>query len=256
MRKLFFVLAGFLFTTSYAQQKGKDYTNILKSKNIYEINAFLIEAHPDDPRRSILKPKVMGMMNEYIQEALPGDPKVRQMQTWLATLKRKSSLKIDFKEFNENLKKQQILKLQKELQAKQNFDFTLSNPQNVYVNSSVDSKNVAVIQDTEAAEFNALMTESADQHKDKTVKLLNSLFDNDPNSKECIIMITNNSDCNIIVRIDGVGDTKYKLPVPAGKENSLVVAKGDYLLTSLVCGSQYASQKTIQKPLMVTLGNN
>ena len=100
------------------------------------------------------------------------------------------------------------------------------------------------------------MTESADQHKDKTVKLLNSLFDNDPNSKECIIMITNNSDCNIIVRIDGVGDTKYKLPVPAGKENSLVVAKGDYLLTSLVCGSQYASQKTIQKPLMVTLGNN
>ena len=93
-------------------------------------------------------------------------------------------------------------------------------------------------------------------YKNKTVKILNSLFDNDPNAKECIVMIENKSDCNIIVRMEGVGITKYRLPVPAHGDNSIVVQKGDYLFTSIVCGAQYASQKTIQKPLMVALGSS
>jgi len=101
-----------------------------------------------------------------------------------------------------------------------------------------------------------LMGENSTEHKNKTVKILNSLFDNDPNAKECIVMIENRSDCNIIVRIEGVGNTKYRLPVPAHGDNSIVVQKGDYLLSSIVCGAQYASQKTIQKPMMVALGSS
>jgi hypothetical protein len=52
-----------------AQTKDKDYSNILKSRNIYELNAFLRDAHPDEPRRSIIKPRVMQLMKEYIQNA-------------------------------------------------------------------------------------------------------------------------------------------------------------------------------------------
>ena len=68
-------------------------------------------------------------------------------------------------------------------------------------------------------------------------------------------MIQNKSDCNMIVRIEGVGNVKYRLAVPAKDENSVVVLKGDYLFTSQVCGAQYASQKTVQKAIMVALNN-
>lgn len=263
MKNLFLLI---LFSSGllFGQSKGKDYRDILKSKNIYEINAFLRDAHPDDPRRSVLKPRVMAMMQEYIQEAEPGDRKVREMQENLARLKRGPSTKISFEEFSANIKQKQILKYQKELQVGQAaIAYTPSSPHNVYVSapSSAGTKSAAaasmpVIADTEASEFNMLMGENPAAHKDKTVKILNSLFDNDPNAKECIVMIENRSDCNIIVRFEGTGNTKYRLPVPAHSDNSLVIPKGDYLLTSLVCGAQYASQKTIQKPLMVALGSS
>ncbi|AYN01185.1 DUF6759 domain-containing protein [Chryseobacterium sp. 3008163] len=261
MKKLFLLFTTLLFVCLSAQKQGKDYSNILKSKSIYEINAFLRDAHPDDPRRSVLKPKVMELMKDYIKNAPPGDQKVRQMQDWLAILKRKASTKITFDEMNAIIKKKQIAKYQKELQVGQSaVAYTPSSPQNVYVATSSTStttkKTTAVIANTEASEFNMLMADNPVEHKNKTVKILNSLFDNDPNAKECIVMIENKSDCNIIVRIEGIGNTKYRLPVPAHGDNSMVIQKGDYLLTSIVCGAQYASQKTIQKPLMVALGSS
>lgn len=260
MKKLLLLFTTLLFVCLSAQKQGKDYSNILKSKSIYEINAFLRDAHPDDPRRSVLKPKVMELMKDYIKNAPPGDQKVRQMQDWLAMLKRKASTKITFDEMNAIIKKKQIAKYQKELQVGQSaVAYTPSSPKNVYVASSSTSttkKTTAVIADTEASEFNMLMADNPVEHKNKTVKILNSLFDNDPNAKECIVMIENKSDCNIIVRIEGIGNTKYRLPVPAHGDNSMVIQKGDYLLTSIVCGAQYASQKTIQKPLMVALGSS
>lgn len=266
MKKLFLFFSAVLFINLSAQSRGKDYSEILKSKSIYEINAFLRDAHPDDPRRSVLKPRVMEMMKEYIKNAQPGDQKVKQMQDWLAMLKRRPSTKISFDEMNAIIKQKQIAKYQKELQVGQSaVVYTPSNPKNVYIASTTSNasststpsvKSAAAIPDTEASEFNMLMGENPVEHKNKTVKILNSLFDNDPNAKECIVMIENKSDCNIIVRMEGVGTTKYRLPVPSHGDNSIVVQKGDYLFTSIVCGAQYASQKTIQKPLMVALGSS
>lgn len=258
MKNILLIFSTIVFVNISAQKKGKDYSDILKSKNIYEINAFLRDAHPDDPRRSVLKPRVMEMMKEYIKNAKPGDTKVRQMQDWLAMLKRRPSTKISFEEFNANIRKKQIAKYQKELQVGQSaVVYTPSNPQNVFIApTAAPTVTAAAIPDTEASEFNMLMAENPVEHKNKTVKILNSLFDNDPNAKECIVMIENKSDCNIIVRIEGIGITKYRLPVPAHGDNSIVVQKGDYLFTSIVCGAQYASQKTIQKPLMVALGSS
>lgn len=258
MKKIFLIFSAIFFVNFSAQKKGKDYSEILKSKNIYEINAFLRDAHPDDPRRSVLKPRVMEMMKDYIKNAKPGDTKVKKMQDWLAMLKRRPSTKISFEEMNANIRKKQIAKYQKELQVGQAaVVYTPSTPQNVYIAPTATSTATPVaIADTEAAEFNMLMGENPVEHKNKTVKILNSLFDNDPNAKECIVMIENKSDCNIIVRMEGVGIIKYRLPVPAHGDNSIVVQKGDYLFTSIVCGAQYASQKTIQKPLMVALGSS
>lgn len=261
MKKLLLLFSAILSIGLSAQARGKDYSEILKSKSIYEINAFLRDAHPDDPRRSVLKPRVMDMMKEYIKNAQPGDQKVRQMQDWLAMLRRRPSTKISFDEMNAIIRQKQIAKYQKELQVGQAaIVYTPSTPQNVYVapaaSTAASAKPAAVIPDTEASEFNMLMAENPVEHKNKTVKILNSLFDNDPNAKECIVMIENKSDCNIIIRIEGIGNTKYRLPVPSHGDNSIVVQKGDYLFTSIVCGAQYASQKTIQKPIIVALGSS
>jgi hypothetical protein len=255
MKKLLLLFSTLLFLSFSAQKKGKDYSNILKSKNIYEINAFLRDAHPDDPRRSVLKPRVMELMRTYIKDALPSDQKVKDMQEMLAMLKRRPSTKITFDEMNAIIKQKQIAKYKAELAAKQSaVIYTPSNTQNAIVVNTGSS--TAAIPDAEAEEFNMLMTVSPVEHKNNTVKILNSLFDNDPTSKECIVLIENKSDCNIIVRMEGIGTTKYRLAVPAHNESSVVIQKGDYLFTSIVCGSQYASQKTIRKPLMVALGSS
>ncbi len=252
MKKVLLLLCCMFFVAMSSQKKGKDYSNILKSKNIYEINAFLRDAHPDDPRRSVLKPRVMEMMKEYIKNAHPADQKVKDMQEMLAMLRRRPSTKITFDEMNTIIKQKQIAKYKAELAAKQSTTvYTPSTAQNTYV---VNTTANTAIPNAEAEEFNMLMAVSPVEHKNRTVKILNSLFDNDPNAKECIVLIQNKSDCNIIVRIEGVGTTKYRLAVPAQGEGSIVIEKGQYLFTSLVCGAQYASQKTIERPIMVALG--
>lgn len=103
----------------------------------------------------------------------------------------------------------------------------------------------------EAEEYNRLTAETAAAHKDKTVKLLNAMFDQDPNSKEAILMVQNQSDCNMIVRIQG--DKNYNLTVPAHGENSIVLKKASYQLKSNVCDAQYASTKDLRKGMVVTL---
>lgn len=264
MKKCILFLFLLVSCFSFAQKKTKDYSNILRSTNIYEINAFLRDAHPDDPKRSVLKPKVMKMMKEYIREAKEGDQKVKQMQEMLALLRSRPSTKISFDEMNAIIKRKQIQKMQAELarMGKINtqqatpiapFGYTYKASPSTYQEPSTGAPTAFV--NTEEDEFKMLMQVNPVEHKNKTVQLLNSLFDNDPNAKDVIVMIENKSDCNIIVRMEGRGTSNFRLAIPMHTENSIVIPKGDYLFTSLVCGAQYASQKTVQKALMVALGN-
>ncbi|MGC4130508.1 MAG: hypothetical protein QM564_13370 [Bergeyella sp.] len=246
----------------------KDYKNIMNSKNIYEINAFLRDAHPDDPRRSILKPRVMEMIKDYINKAHPADQRIKEMQEMLATLKRKPSTKISFDEMNEIIRQKQIAYYKAEMekanrsiaagkgsQANQSAAAGQTAGGNIGKIAPANTGMAAGYANPEADEFQMLMNVSPIEHKQKTAKILTSLFDNDPMSKECIVMVRNDSDCDIIMRMEGTGTNNFRLAIPAKKENSIVIPKGDYLFTSLVCGAQYASQKTIQKALMVALNN-
>lgn len=264
MRMLLVVLGLFGCLILSAQSRKKDYKGIMKSTNIYEINAFLRDAHPDDPRRNVLKPRVMEMMEEYIKNAFPFDQRVPQMQEMLAMLKQRPSTKITFEEFTAKIREKKIAKIREDLAVVSKM--TDEEAKNTYKQYTEGNSGKAAMEaaamagisnyvNTEEDEFNKLISLSPVEHKNKTVKILNSLFDNDPSSKEVIVMVENKSDCNIIVRMEGAGNKNYKLPVPSKKENSMVIEKGSYLFTSLVCGAQYASQKNIQKALMVSLGN-
>ena len=103
----------------------------------------------------------------------------------------------------------------------------------------------------ESEEFRKLLVENSTNHQDKTVKILNQLFNNDVSNKEAILLLQNNSDCNMIVRLQG--KDFYNLAVPAHGENSIVLKKGEYVLKSNVCDIQYSSVKRIEKSTLVIL---
>lgn len=252
IQRIFFILLMFFsFTHLSAQKKGKDFSKIMHSKSIYEIDAYLRVAHPDDPKRSILKPRLIEMLKEYIKTAHPADSRVAEFQQKIVLLKTKSSTRISYEEMSEIIKQKQIAKYQAELEAEtkgHNGGVTQATQMEVFANS-------ATLNTSEQEEFKILMTQTSAEHRNRTVNILNSLFDNDPNSKESIVMIENKSDCNMIVRIEGVGSANYRLAVPSRAENSIVVPKGNYMFSSNVCGAQYASQKSVQKAIMVSLNN-
>lgn len=105
----------------------------------------------------------------------------------------------------------------------------------------------------EAEEFKRLIAENSTEHKEKTVKLLNTMFNEDINSNEAILLFKNNSDCNIVLRIQG--KEFYNMAVPAHAENFIVIKKDSYTLSSNVCDIKYTSQKDIKKNIFVILGN-
>jgi hypothetical protein len=57
----------------------------------------------------------------------------------------------------------------------------------------------------------------ADANTERTVNLLNNLFSTDRNKSEVFVMIKNNSNCNLIVKVDG--KTFFNLDVPKKGDN-------------------------------------
>ncbi len=79
------------------------------------------------------------------------------------------------------------------------------------------------------------------------------MLNEDITKKESILLFKNNSDCNIVLRIEG--KDYYNLAVPARGENFIIVNKGSYTLTSNVCDMKYFSQKDIKRSIFVTINN-
>lgn len=91
----------------------------------------------------------------------------------------------------------------------------------------------------------------ASEQNKKTAAMLTHLFNNDPMDKEAYINIKNRSKCNLIVKING--KKYYNLDVPAKGQNFLLVEKGEYILTTMVCDAKYSSLKKINKDIEIEL---
>ncbi|WP_250255580.1 DUF6759 domain-containing protein [Chryseobacterium sp. Marseille-Q3244] len=105
----------------------------------------------------------------------------------------------------------------------------------------------------EAEEFRRLIAETSTEHREKTEQLLNTMLNEDITKKESILLFKNNSDCNIVLRIEG--NDYYNLAVPAHGENFIIINKGSYTLNSNVCDMKYFSQKDIKRSIFVTIDN-
>lgn len=199
MKKKNLTILFFTFLIPNFTQAQKSSKDILKSTNIKEIEEYLKNAHPDDPKRTVLKPKLIALKNsEWTKGALTARP----MET-----------------------RPVIADIPKSAMRNPNSD--------------------------DAEEFKKLITETSSQHKEKTVKVLNAMFNEDINRNEAILLFKNNSDCNIVLRIEG--KEFYNLAVPARAENFIVLKKDSYTLNSNICDMKYSSQKDIKKSIFVTV---
>lgn len=176
-------------------------------------------------KKDILKSQNIGEIEHFLKTAHPEDPRRIVLKPKLAALK--------------NSKWTEGAKTAKPMAARP----LITDIPNVVINIPASA---------EAEEFKSLMMETSDAHKAKTVKLLNTLFDQDINRKEAIVLIQNNSDCNLILRFQGEKDF-YNIAVPTKGENTLVLNKGTYQLTSNVCDVKYTSTKNISQNQMITL---
>ena len=171
----------------------------------------------------ILRSTNIKEIESFLKTAHPDDPRRRVLKPKLISLKNSSWMKRNSAPFA-----------------------TLKPLVKVIPRSVLKQKNNA-----ESEEFRQLLAENSTNQKDKTVKILNQLFNNDVSNKEAILLLQNNSDCNMIVRLQG--KDFYNLAVPAHGENSIVLKKGEYVLKSNVCDMQYSSAKRIEKSTLVIL---
>ncbi|WP_265428639.1 DUF6759 domain-containing protein [Chryseobacterium sp. YIM B08800] len=85
----------------------------------------------------------------------------------------------------------------------------------------------------------------------KTASYLTHLFNNDPNDNEAYINIKNKSKCRLIVKING--KKYYNLDVPPNGQNFVMVEKGEYVLTTMVCDAKYSSVKKVTRDIEIQL---
>ena len=93
-------------------------------------------------------------------------------------------------------------------------------------------------------------SETSEKNK-KTAAMLTHMFNNDPTDREAYINIKNRSKCNLIVKI--TGKKYYNLDVPASGQNFILIDKGEYVLTTMVCDAKYSSLKNNNKDIEIEL---
>lgn len=103
--------------------------------------------------------------------------------------------------------------------------------------------------------YNRLLADAKEDQRARTINLLNELFsENSAESPDAIIMVRNQSDCDMILKIEG--KQSYSLAIPSKGETSIVVNKGDYNISSNLCDAIYNSKKQIKANLLLALNKS
>lgn len=181
----------------------------------------------NEHRDNILNSTNIAEIEEYISKAHPEDPKRRVLKQRVIALKN-----ADWVKGRKNAKPMAARPVILDLPSKNSFK-----------KNSPESEAV----------FKQLLAETPEEHKQKTTQLLNAIFNQDIASNEVILLLKNNSDCNLVLEISG--KKFYNLPVPAKSENSLVLDKDIYTLSGNVCDVPYKSVKQFTKGAVIILSN-
>lgn len=88
---------------------------------------------------------------------------------------------------------------------------------------------------------------------DKTSEILNHLFSNNENLKEAYVQVSNLSECPMDVKISNRQNT-YTLTISPKSNAHVMVEKGEYYLSTVICSTKFSSNHTINKDMMIRLG--
>ncbi|REC47083.1 DUF6759 domain-containing protein [Chryseobacterium pennipullorum] len=255
MKKIFFLLFICIFSLGFSQKKKKSKSKAVVEKEtiiIYteqeaevskeaRVIAGFLKQNPGHARTDFFKRKLIDMiMADNSPEAKP-------------TIKPISKEKI------ENIVKNNELNSGKVIAAKKTAPAGKAS-------TTADDKTVAAIDALKedllkegrssyasvgsAKSAGASKAGPSEENK-RRAAMLTHLFSTDVNKNEAYVNIKNRSACNLIVKING--KKYYNLSVPARGENFILIDKGEYVLTTMVCDAKYSSLKKINQDIEIAL---
>ena len=104
----------------------------------------------------------------------------------------------------------------------------------------------------ESKEFAELMELDKKDKLQRAADAVNQFVNDSPTDPNAAILIKNETNCNIIVRINGTNGN-YRVPVPKGDKNYILLKKGSYIFKSQFCDAKYFSDKTVTESITLTL---
>ncbi len=231
MKKIFLLLFLCIFTLGFSQKKKK-----AKSKAIVEKETAIIYTESDAETTAEAR-IVAGFLKQNPGHAKTDYFKRKLIQIIMAS--NSPEAKPTIKPLSEDKVKQMILE-----------NNSLNNSKTLASNtgSAAPARTVNYAAVTAGS---GKKTAVPNEQNKRTAAMLTHLFNNDPMDKEAYINIKNRSKCNLIVKING--KKYYNLDVPANGQNFLLVEKGEYILTTMMCDAKYSSLKKINKDIEIEL---
>ncbi len=243
MKKILILILLGLFSLGFSQKKkGKSKTKAVVEKEIViiyteqdaetsnepRIIAGFLKQNPNHERVGYFKRKLVEIiMADNSDEAKPNIKPINQDK--IANI-------VKSNELNEKVSKEDIKENIAKAAKAEALSSTNSNKK--FSNSTLPSSKAS----------------APSEENKRTAAMLTHLFSTDPNNTEAYINIRNKSKCNLIVKFSG--KKYYNLDVPANGQNFILIDKGNYVLTTMVCDAKYSSVKKISKDIEITLNNN
>lgn len=124
-------------------------------------------------------------------------------------------------------------------------------PDNSSINAVIINKKPKASKEDEEAFAELMNSENEKNKKELTARVLNEMLGNDVKDELSLLLVKNNSECNMVLKV--VGKNNYNLPIPAKGQNAIMVEKGIYQLKGNVCELSYEAQKDLNKNILVSL---
>lgn len=256
MKKIFLLLFICIFTLGFSQKKKKTKTKAVVEKEtviIYteqeaetskeaRIIAGFIKQNPGHARTDFFKRRLMDIiMADNSPEAKP-------------TIKPINREKIEKIVENNKLNSGKVMAANKA--SATNTANTASNAKNTEkindaINALKEERRVSYASAGATKSAGTATKSEPSSDAKRTAALLTHMFNNDISSNEAYINIKNKSSCNLIVKISG--KKYYNLSVPAKGQNFILIDKGEYVLTTMVCDAKYSSLKKITQDIEIAL---
>ncbi|PWN63462.1 DUF6759 domain-containing protein [Chryseobacterium oncorhynchi] len=255
MKKIFLLLFICVFSLGFSQKKKKS-----KSKAVVEKETVIIyteqEAETSKEARVIA-----GFIKQNPGHAKTDRLKKRLMDIIMAdnSPEAKPTIKPISKEKIEKIVKNNELNSGKVLASNNTSNntkaTTTNNTKNTdkindAINALKEERRVTYASAGSAKSAGAAKSEPSSEAK-RTAAMLTHIFNTDISSNEAYINIKNRSSCNLIIKISG--KKYYNLSVPAKGQNFILIDKGEYVLTTMVCDAKYSSLKKITQDIEIAL---